>query len=104
MCLTLAAEQRLTAASREGCRVAALGGHPDEIETAVRRHLGPGLFQQAQVTALILNAHGRPVHSGEPVEVGVRIPAGDVVPDLLSFIGYSIRGETLSAFTVMRKE
>jgi hypothetical protein len=102
--LTLSAENRLTGASREGARVAALGGHPDEIVRAVRRHLGPGVFQQARVTAVLRDARGRPLRSGQPVEVGVEIPAGMAVPDLLSFVGYSIRDKTLSAHTVMRKE
>ena len=102
--LLLGAEHRLTAASREGARVAALGGGPQEIEQAVRLHLGQGVFQQATITAVLRDARGRPLHSGEPVAVDVKIAAQSAIPDLLCFIGFSIKGQTLCGHTVMRKE
>ena len=45
-----------------------------------------------------------PVPSGGPVSVRVSISAAQAVPDLLAFIGFSIRGDVLVAQTVMRKE
>src|SRR5579875_2927986 len=48
-----AANEHLAAASREGCRVAALGGGPDEIVRAVQNHLGQGNLSTAQIFAIL---------------------------------------------------
>jgi hypothetical protein len=131
-----AANEHLSAASREGCRVAALGGDANEIRRAVYNHLGRGNLGGAEILAVYLDdANGRPITSdltlkdkdddnpvspfsppgnkgkgvrpipsGEPVMVRVQIAANQAVPDLLSFIGFSIRGRTLVGQTIMRKE
>lgn len=95
--------QQLLLSSREGARVAATGGTADEVDAAARQSLG-GTLQNATVTIAINDANGNPVASGQPVGVLVTVKAGQAVPDLLTFIGYSIRGETLAAQTIMRKE
>jgi hypothetical protein len=106
--LLLHARQQLLAASREGARVAALGGSIEEIRSSVRGYLGSGRLGDAdiQVTTMLGDPvqDTREIGSGEPVQVWVSIPAGYVVPDLLRFVGYSIRNEELIARTVMRKE
>jgi Flp pilus assembly protein TadG len=102
--LVLAARQQLSAASREGARVAALGGDLQAVTLAAQRVLGTGSLSQAQVSAVLTDAGGLPLPSGEPVQVTVQIAAGQVAPDLLGLIGFSLRRQTLTAATVMRKE
>ena len=125
-----AANEQLAAASREGSRVAALGGGPGEIRRAVWNHLGQGNLATAQITAVLtLNQDGTPVvtaltdgngqpidnalgsngqaqaiPSGDPVLVRVETPTTNAVPDLLAFIGFSIKKSTLVGQTIMRKE
>jgi Flp pilus assembly protein TadG len=96
--MLLLAQQQLQGASRDGARVGALGGTEQDVEDAALAVLGNGAFAQAQITADL------PDKPGEPVEVVVQIPAVKVVPDVLGFIGISLRDVTISAKTVMRKE
>jgi Flp pilus assembly protein TadG len=100
----LAARQQLQAASREGARVAALGGDPTEAEAAARQFLGTGNLAAATVVVGETDSSGQPIPTGGPVYVIVSLPTGQAVPDLLAWIGFSIRGDTLIAETVMRKE
>ncbi len=125
-----AANEHLSAASREGCRVAALGGDAREIRRAVYNHLGHGSLGQARILAVFLedgkgqpitsilsldddedrgrdhdrDRRGRPIPGGEPVMVRVEIAANQAVPDLLAFIGFSLSKTTLVGQTIMRKE
>lgn len=106
--LTLHARQQLVAASREGCRIAALGGDLGEVEKMVRKVLGDGRLGEADVE--LTDETGAPVPSGlavpsgEAVAVWLRLPTAYAVPDLLRFVGYSIRKDELVARTVMRRE
>ena len=106
--LILYSRQQLVGASREGCRVAALGGDQAEVERAVKRYLGTGRLGDAWVR--LTDGQGRPIPSarflppGEPVQVWVELPTAHAVPDLLRFLGYSIRDDELVARTVMRRE
>lgn len=127
-----AANEQLAAASREGTRVAALGGGPDEIRRAVWNHLGGGNLSTAQITAVltqkrdgtpivtILSQNGQavnqplngddsddkglPIPCGNPVLVRVQTPTINAVPDLLAIIGFSNKNSTLVGQTIMRKE
>jgi hypothetical protein len=98
------ADQQLTAASREGARVAAQGGDEDDVELAVRRYLGRGRLGDVHVDVDFKDRHGRPLPSGEPIEVRLSLPANHAVPDLLRFVGFSIKDKKLIGRTVMRKE
>jgi Flp pilus assembly protein TadG len=106
--MMLHARQQLVAASREGARVAALGGDATEVERAVKRSLGNGRLGEAVVT--MTTDEDQPVASalqvpqGEAVAVWVRLPTTRAVPDLLRFIGYSIRDDEIVARTIMRRE
>jgi Flp pilus assembly protein TadG len=102
--MLLLARQELLTASREGARVAALGGSEADVAQATRLFLGAGSLSQANVQMVLTDAKGAPLHSGSPVAVTVSIPASQAVPDLLAFIGLSIANETLAAQSVMRKE
>lgn len=106
--MTLHARQQLVAASREGCRIAALGGSLSEVEQTVRRTLGNGKLADADIeltdekgTPILA---GTPVFTGDSVSVWLRLPTHHVVPDLLRFMGYSIKNDELVARTVMRRE
>ena len=106
--MTLHARQQLVAASREGCRIAALGGTLSEVEQTVRRTLGTGKLADADIeltdekgTPILA---GTPVFSGDSVAVWLRLPTIHVVPDLLRFMGYSIKNDELVARTLMRRE
>lgn len=106
--LTLHARQQLVAASREGCRVAALGGDQEAIENTIKRVLGNGRLADAEID--VTDEAGTPITAGqiiptgEPISVWLRLPTVHVVPDLLRFMGYSIRKDELIARTVMRRE
>ncbi len=106
--LTLYARQQLVAASREGCRVAALGGNLSEVEGTIRRTLGNGRL--ADVDIELTDETGKPLSdgmilpSGDSVAVWLRLPTVHVVPNLLRFIGYSIQTDEMVARTVMRRE
>jgi Flp pilus assembly protein TadG len=98
------ARQQIVAASREGARVAALGGSAQDVQHAAQQFLGNGRLANATVQADITDILGNPTPSGQPVRVTVSIRANQAVPDLLIFIGFSIKNETIAAQTVMRKE
>jgi Flp pilus assembly protein TadG len=97
------ARQQLLTASREGTRVAALGGAAADVQQAAQQSLG-GPLQNATIQLNITDASGNPLPSGQPVSVVVSVQASQAVPDLLAFIGYSIANETIAGQTVMRKE
>ena len=102
--MVLSVRQQLAAASREGARVAALGGDPQTVEAAVRDVLGPGRLQAAQVQVVLTDSSGQPAGPGDPVAVAVSLPAGVAAPDLLAIIGVSFGNGVLVAETIMRKE
>jgi hypothetical protein len=106
--LTLHARQQLVAASREGCRVAALGGDLGDVEKMVRQVLGTGRLSDAEIELTDETGaqvpSGSAVPSGEAVAVWLRLPTAYAVPDLLRFVGYSIRNDEMVARTVMRRE
>ncbi len=104
--LWLAAQARYAAASREGARVAAVGGTPAEIETAVKNNLLAG---EATVVEIQYDIYSditlmTPKTTGDYVAVRVTVAACKVVPDLLRFIGYSVCHECIMGQTVLRKE
>lgn len=102
--LWLAAQEQVALASREGARAAATGATLPEIEAVVTQVLGERRFAVTQLSAEIVDPLGQPIVPGEPVAVTVQLPARAVVPDLLVFVGWSIRNESLVSRTVLRKE
>jgi hypothetical protein len=106
--MLLYARQMMLAASREGARAAARGADQDEVQQTVVRALGAGRLADADIA--MTTTEGYPlqsaaeVHSGEPIEIWVRLPATHAVPDLLRIVGYSIANDEIVARTVMRKE
>jgi Flp pilus assembly protein TadG len=102
--LWLSAQQQVSLASREGARAAATGGNAADVNAAVHLALGDNRFSQASVQANLTDSNGNPLASGQPVSVVVQLPVTAAVPDLLVFIGVSIRNQSLVSQTVMRKE
>jgi Flp pilus assembly protein TadG len=102
--MLLIVRQQLLTASREGARVAALGGSSDDVQQSTQLFLGTGSLSQATIESVLTDANGRPLHTGDPVLVTVTLQATQAVPDLLAFIGFSISNETIVAQSVMRKE
>lgn len=106
--MSLHANQQLTAASREGARVAACGGSVADVENRVKQVLGNGRLSEAEV--IVEGETGgdasidNNIPSGDAVTVWVRLPMNRAVPDLLRFIGYSIKEDDFIAKAVMRKE
>jgi hypothetical protein len=82
-----AANEHLAAASREGCRVAALGGGPDEIRRAVWNHLGGGQLSTAQITVVLTQQA-----DGTPIVAPLTDSNGQPIDDALGLNGQSLNG------------
>jgi Flp pilus assembly protein TadG len=93
----ITAETRLAAASREGARVAALGGDADDIQAKLDTIFG---MQASDVTFQVayLNESQNP---GDPVRVAVSAVATALVPNYLSIVGFNLKDRVLTAQTVM---
>jgi Flp pilus assembly protein TadG len=102
--MLLSVQQQLQLASREGARVAALGGDEADVASAVRLVLGRGALTGATIFAELTDNNGNPLPSGAPVVVVVSIATQAVVPNLVGWSGAALAGQTISAQTVMRKE
>jgi Flp pilus assembly protein TadG len=100
----LAARQQVTTASREGARVAALGGTTAEVQLAVAQFLGAGNLGNANAQVQFIAQAGLSAASGDAVQVIVSLPVTQAVPDLLAFAGISLQNQNIVASTVMRKE
>lgn len=104
--LMLTARQHILAASREGARVAAHGGTDEEVKATVKRVLGEDTsLGEAEVE--IRRIEEDPANAAiarDRVEVKVQIPVGKVTPDLLAYVGLSLRDQELVAVTIMNQE
>jgi Flp pilus assembly protein TadG len=100
----LVARQQLANASRQGARVAALGGDAATVEQAARLALGSGAVSAATVVSVLTDDTGVPLPSGAAVQVTVQVPAASVAPNMLGVLGFSLGDRLLAAVTVMRKE
>ena len=99
--MILSARQQVTIAAREGVRVAALGGSENDVKNVLSRVLGS---RNWQFRVTMTDEGGNPLLPGEPMELVISVPTGDVVPDLLKFIGFSVKDTRLGARAVMLKE
>lgn len=99
--MLISARQQVTVAAREAGRVAALGGTATEVQETVDRFFGTKV---ATVQMAVLDSNGDPIASGDPITVQVRVQTTKLVPEMLKFIGFSMKGQELVARAVMRKE
>lgn len=102
--LLIAAEHRLESAAALAARVAAQGGDAKAVSKAVHDSLGGGRWEKVEVKAILEDDGGRPLAAGSNVEVVVTIDAAQVVPDLLGFVGFSLKDQTLRGRALLRKE
>jgi Flp pilus assembly protein TadG len=102
--MLLAAQQQLQLASREGARVAALGGNQADVEYAARLVLGQGTLSQATITTVLTDTNGVPLPSGAAVVVAVSLSTKAAVPNFVKWSGLVLAGEIISGRTVLRKE
>ncbi len=102
--LLLAAHQKVEAASAVGARVAAQGGTREEVEKACAEALGRGRIAHAEVRCQLDGEDGLPLPHGSPIECTISVNATEVVPDLLAFIGISLKNTQISGRTLHRKE
>ncbi|MGF1582525.1 MAG: TadE/TadG family type IV pilus assembly protein [Gemmataceae bacterium] len=102
--IMLTMQTRLSAAAHEGVREAATGGSPRQVRRVVRRVLGTNHTRHARVRISPEYNDQAPLIPGEPVEVRVVVKAKSVVPDLLSVVGFSLRGKQFIGQAVMRVE
>jgi Flp pilus assembly protein TadG len=98
--MILSIDQQLAVASRQGARVAAQGGSAAEVEAAARLVLGTSnVALNTEVTSQLSDV------SGDTVAVRVAVAdAASVVPDVLRFVGFTIKDQPLAGLTVMRRE
>jgi len=102
--LLLSASHQVKLASRAACRVATLpAANRHEMEQAVRCAAERALAKRHLVEAYQLTiCSGR--HTGDPVVVEIRVPMCAAAPDVLTIVGFRLKGRELVARTVMRKE
>ena len=100
----LAAEARLSGASREGARVAASGGSSQQIRKAVLAGLLPREHKLVQIETNALDSECAPasIPPGSEVVVRVSVATRDVVPSALLLV--LVNNRELVGQTVMRKE
>jgi Flp pilus assembly protein TadG len=100
----LAADARLSGASREGARVAASGGNATQITNAVHALLLPKERHLATIETNAVDASGNPLSLTPGVDVVVRVGVSTkkIVPRPLAFV--IVNHHQLVGQTVMRKE
>jgi Flp pilus assembly protein TadG len=100
----LAADARLSGASREGARVAASGGNANQISNAVYAALLPSerSLVSIQTNAIQSDGNPAPLTPGVDVVVRVSVLTKQVVPHPLPFV--IAKNQELVGQTVMRKE
>jgi Flp pilus assembly protein TadG len=103
-CLVLAAEARLSGASREGARVASSGGNATQITNAVDALLLPAERTRVTIQTNAVDSSGNALNLTPGVDVVVRvsIKTKDLVPHPLAFV--ISNHQELVGQTVMRKE
>src|SRR5262245_39762343 len=92
----LTGETRLSLASREGAKAAALGGNNGDVLKAINFVLGD------QVSALLQYEVTYPQgtsNTGDPVTVEVTVPGSALAPNFLRIIGFNLAKVTLKAQT-----
>jgi len=102
--MLLSAKQQLKSASRLACRVASLpAADPARLDHAVRRAAEKGLVRASLIENYELRFDPGQ-NTGDEVVAEVRVPMRAAAPNLLSVIGFNLKGRHLTARTVMRKE
>ena len=93
----ISAETKVTLASREGARAAALGGSPSDVLDAITRVLNADVVAKSTWDITFPNVA---TTTGNPVEVSLAVPANALVP-ILVFGGFDPAALQLKAKTTM---
>lgn len=96
----LTAETRLAAASREGARVASMGGSTTAVNSAIEAILGATLLAKSTTTVTITYPNTTS-NTGDPVTVTITVAATDLVPNYLKGVGFDLTSKTLTGKTTM---
>lgn len=103
--MLLASGQAVNAAASVGAREATLpGATPAKVQDAVRRAVASWRFANRLDAVQISPAHPQDARTGDPVKVTVSVDSLAAAPNLLRFVGVSLKGQKLSASFVLRKE
>ena len=102
--LLWSAAHKVQLATQHACRV---GTRPcaslTDLHKAVQAAADEALIDQRLIAACELRFQPG-AQTGDPVVVEVKVPMSAASPDLLSIVGYSLRGRTLTSRVVMSKE
>lgn len=102
--LLWSAAHKVQLASQHACRV---GTRPCEdllqLHRAVERAADEALVDQRLIRSCELQFKPG-VQTGDPVQVEIKVPMTAASPDLLTIVGYSLRGRYLTSRVVMSKE
>jgi hypothetical protein len=102
--LLFAAAHKVQLATASACRVATRPCPSlTVLDKAVRITADQALMDKRLVAAHTLKFQPG-AHTGDPVVVEVRVPMSAASPDMLSIVGYSLRGRYLTSRVVMSKE
>jgi len=102
--MLLSAKQQIKSASRLACRVASLpAADPVQLEHVVRGAAEQGLVRSSLIESYELRFDPGQ-NTGDEVVAEVRVPMRAAAPNLLSVVGFNLKGRHLTARTVMRKE
>jgi len=101
--LLLVGEAKLAAASREGARVAAMGGNDGDVLGAVSNVLGPNLSTQVDLTKLVTYPLST-WNTGDPVQVAVCVQGNALAPNFLAGLGFDLSKKTICSQTTMTIE
>lgn len=102
--MLLQAENQLKVAAEVACRAGTLHYADEEradqaVREAAERALSPSRLGRRHDVKFF---PGR--HSGDEVAVEIHAPMSAAAPNLLAIIGFDLRGRSIVATTVMRKE
>lgn len=101
----LVGEAKISAAAREGARVAALGGDEADVEAAVGTVLGTAFAAKLDLTKAVTIAYpNTAATTGNPVQVQVCVAGNLLAPNFLCVIGFDLSTKSVCSQTTMMIE
>ncbi|MBX9677555.1 MAG: hypothetical protein K2X38_02245 [Gemmataceae bacterium] len=101
----LVGEAKVSAAAREGARVAAMGGNTSDIQAAVGTALGTGITAKIDLsTAVTITYPNTDTTTGNPVQVQVCVAGNLLAPNFLCVLGFDLSTKSVCSQTTMMIE
>jgi Flp pilus assembly protein TadG len=100
----LVGEAKVSAAAREGARVAAMGGDAADVQTTVATVLGPGLTAKIDLSTAVTITYPAGMTTGNPVQVQVCVKGNLLAPNFLCVIGFDLSTKDVCFQTTMMIE